>query len=123
MIDLPAHFATFEDRLLKVITRTGSSPLTPEGKRLAILDMVPSSMERELENQVHLFKTYEDLTAHALDVAARQVGKGHDVHNLESDTIEFLDDSGELMKLERQNCKWVSSKPKTTFMKFPKNSC
>ena len=70
--ELPAHFASFEEKLLKLTSRTGTCPLTPEGKRWAVLDLVPSSMEKELESQIHLFHTYEDLKAHALDLAARR---------------------------------------------------
>ena len=39
--DLAGHFADWENRLLKLTTRTGNSPITPEGKRWAVLDMVP----------------------------------------------------------------------------------
>ena len=98
--ELASHFASFEDRLLKLTERTGSCPLTQEGKRWAILDMVPSYMEKELESQVHLFKTYEDLKAHSLDLAARRA-PAPEVHNLEEGPIEFCNDAGEICRLEK----------------------
>ena len=81
--DLAVHLASWEEKLLKLSDRTGSCPLTPEGKRWAILDLVPTSMERELESQIHLFRTYEDIKGHALDLANRIGGKSFDTHHLE----------------------------------------
>ena len=107
--DLATHFATWEDRLRRVTNRTGNCPLTAEGKRWAILDLVPSSLEKELENQIHLFRSCDDLKAHALDLAGRQ-GRNGEAHNIEAELIEFSDESGELFKLERHNGKWVPSK-------------
>ena len=93
--DLASHLASFEDKLLKLTTRTGTCPLTPAGKRWALLDLVPSSLESALESQIHLFKTYEDLKAHALDLANRK-GAASETHNLEEAGIEFQNEAGEL---------------------------
>ena len=123
--DLASHFATFEDRLLKLTNRTGTCPLTPEGKRWAVLDMVPQTMEKELEARIHLFKTYEDLKSHALDLAARK-HPASETHNLEEgEPIEFLNEAGEICKLERVGGKWVPSKKSgiPPNKKFPPGSC
>ena len=127
--ELASHFAAFENKLLKLTNRTGSCPLTLEGKRWAILDMVPATMEKELEAQIHLFKTYEDLKAHSLDLAARK-GYTGETHNLEEEAIEYVNESGELCRLEKQSGKWIAAnrKPKTNpkpaaKQKFPDGSC
>ena len=51
--------------------------------------MVPAGMEKELEAQVHLFRTYEDLKGHALDLAARSQGNSGEAHHLE-ETLSTL---------------------------------
>ena len=66
-------------------------------------------MEKELEAQIHLFKSDDDLKGHALDLANRR-GNSYDTHLLTDDTIEFQTESGELCKLERQDGKWVPSR-------------
>ena len=68
-------------------------------------------MEKELESQIHLFHTYEDLKAHALDLAARRSPTSEAYNLEESESIEFVNDAGELCRLEKQDGKWVSKNP------------
>ena len=53
-------------------------------------------MERGLEAQIHLFHTYEDLKAHVLDLDARRSSTSETYNLEESDSIAFINDSGEV---------------------------
>ena len=91
--------------------------------------MVPLTMEKELESQIHLFKSYEDAKSHALDMASRKSPQA-EAHNLEQDgPIEYISEAGELCRLEKQGGKWVAAKRsgpspnKDASKKFASNAC
>ena len=99
----------WENQVYQHKSRHGSSPLDDEGlKKLTLLEIVPIKEAEELECQLHLFKTYQDLKTRIEEIVLTRTGghgKSSKLHNLEPNTqsdlnvVEFTDADGVLQKL------------------------
>ena len=103
--DVQGILSRWEDAINHRTKTLGKSPLDDDLKRSVLLKILPDTEEKELRNQIILYKSFDALRVRILEIInERSKGPAPMLFNCDEDTLGEADDEGEwLMRIENRS--------------------